>query len=86
MSNCWTWFMLSGTWILVAILNILDKRSNAVIGFNIFSAVLFAALGLTQYFCNKKGEKGKGVFKWVCIGVITLFVVVTLLCVTDVLK
>lgn len=75
----WSWALLSGAWVLAAILNIFDRRSSIVIGYDILAAVLFAGLGVTQYFCDKKGEKGKKIFNWICIAAAVLIVLSILL-------
>lgn len=79
MKQWWMWFLQSGIWILVTIFNILDKRSSVLIGWNILAVILFTLLGVIQYVCDKKGEKGKRVFKKICIGAIVIIVIVFLL-------
>lgn len=46
MKKWWIWFIQSGIWILITILNVIDKRSSTAIGYNIFVAISFAALGI----------------------------------------
>lgn len=84
MKKWWLWFILSGIWILVAIFNVLDKRSSVTIGFNIFVVVFFAVLGITQYFCDKKGEKGKKLFNQICMGATAIVVLLIILIIVGV--
>ena len=53
------WFLLSGIWIVVAILNLVQGREGTLIAFNIFAVVLFAALGALQNFAAKQDQEGK---------------------------
>ena len=53
------WFLLSGVWIVVAILNLVQGREGTLIAFNIFAVILFAALGGVQNYAAKQDQKGK---------------------------
>lgn len=70
MKKWWMWFIQSGIWLLVLIVNAISKRSSAVIFFNIFVVSMFAIMGVVQYLCEKNGEKGKKLFKKITIGVL----------------
>lgn len=53
------WFLLSGVWVVTAIVNLVQKREGTLIAFNIFAIVLFAALGGLQNFAAKQDQEGK---------------------------
>ncbi|OUQ25726.1 hypothetical protein B5E80_03825 [Flavonifractor sp. An135] len=53
------WFLLSGVWIVIAILNLVQGREGTLIAFNIFAVILFAALGGVQNYAAKQDQKGK---------------------------
>lgn len=53
------WLVLSGLWVAIAAFNVFTKQSGAVIQFDIFVAVLFAVLGITQYLHDEKGIIGR---------------------------
>ena len=59
MKKIYVWFVLSAIWGLAAIFNIYDKRGVLIIGYDIFASVIFSFLGISQYFCDRKGETGK---------------------------
>ena len=86
MRKSWWWFVLSGVWIFTTVLNILDNRSSIVIGFNVFSVILFTLLGITQYLCDKKGEQGKRIFNWICAGASAILVLIFVLTFVGILK
>lgn len=74
MKEWYRWFVLSGIWVLITVLNIFSERSGVVIGYNIFAVVIFAILGIAQYFCDKKGEAGKKWLRSFYIGAVILAV------------
>ena len=53
------WFLLSGVWIVIANLNLVQGREGTLIAFNIFAVILFAALGGVQNYAAKQDQKGK---------------------------
>lgn len=53
------WFLLSGVWIVIAILNLVQEREGTLIAFNIFAVILFAALGGVQNYAAKQDQEGK---------------------------
>ncbi len=54
------YLILSGVWLLAAVVNIVDDRPAAVVGLNVFTAVLFAALaGGYAFLSGRYGETGK---------------------------
>ncbi|HIT94523.1 MAG TPA: hypothetical protein IAC43_05010 [Candidatus Faecivivens stercoripullorum] len=48
------WLVLAAVWLAVAVLNLYSQRSGTVIGFNIFAAVVFAAVGTGQWIVVRK--------------------------------
>ncbi len=65
------WLIFALIWIIAGVVNYFDGRDN----YFLFQIVIFLALAPCQYICDKYGEKGKKVFKYICIGVIVLCVV-----------
>ena len=63
------WFLMAIPWVSGGIINYLDGKQilTAIIG-----ASLFIALGITQLLCEKHGEKGRKVFRYISIGVLIL--------------
>ena len=71
------WLIMAGVQIVVMILHIFERGSDGIVnGFYIFSAFVYCALGIAQYFCEKKGESGKKLLKKINIGAIILILVV----------
>lgn len=66
------WFLISGVWIVVAIINLIQKQTPAVLAFNVFAAVLCAGLGAAQNSAAKQGDAGKKRLKRLYITVIVL--------------
>lgn len=66
------WFLFSGVWIVVAVVNAFTRPSAPVLAFNVFTVVLFAALGAVQNYSNNHGEQGKKLMKRIYITVIVL--------------
>lgn len=48
------WLILAAVWLAVAVLNLYSQRPGTVIGFNIFAAVVFAAVGTGQWIVVRK--------------------------------
>lgn len=70
------YMVLSGVWLLAAVVNIMDQRPTAVIGFNIFAAVLFAGLaGGYALLSRKYGETGRWK-RWLHLSALLMLVVV----------
>ena len=81
MGNWYMWFVLAGLHIVIMLLNIFEGRNNGVvIGYNIATVVLLAALGIVQYFGEKKGETGNKISKRLFIALIGLWIVITIIC------
>ena len=79
MDKWYMWLVLSGIWVLITNLNIFSERSGVVIGYDIFAAVIFAILGIAQYFCDKKGEAGKKQLRAIRVGAVLLAVAASVL-------
>ena len=48
------WLVLAAIWLVVAMFNLYSQRPGTVIGFNIFAAVVFAAVGTGQWIAVRK--------------------------------
>lgn len=57
-----TWFLVAIIWAMVAVINSVQHRSPYLVTYNVLAAILFAALGLLQPYCMKRGSKGKKMF------------------------
>ena len=47
------WLVLSGIWVLAAILNFLGERNPMVVGYDVFAALIFAGLAFVQRLCER---------------------------------
>ena len=72
------YFILSALWLFIALYNVFMKRSGIVIGYNVLAAVLFALLGITQFVCSKKGQKGRQILRVVQTAAVILIAVLLL--------
>ena len=87
MKKWWQWFILSGIHVIILIIRCYERAKyindgRAVISGYLFTAILLAVLGVTQYFCDKYGEKGKKLFNRICMvsaTVLILFLIFILL-------
>lgn len=64
MSKWYLWFILSGVFALGGILNYFEGRSILAAVIQVSMTVLLAFL---QLFCDRMGEKGKKLFRYICI-------------------
>jgi len=71
MKKWYQWLYLSICFAAGGVLNYLDGRQIIAAVVQVSITVLMAFL---QRFCDKKGEKGKKVFKYISIGIILLLV------------
>lgn len=78
MKKWYYWLWLAGIWLIAAIANCIEGR-NVV--YPIAVVVIFSSLALSQFICEKHGEKGKKIFKLICVGVILLCIVFLLVAV-----
>jgi len=71
MKNWYMWLVLSGIWIVTAIVGILDDRTAPVsTGFRLAAAAIMAALAFIQRACDKRGVRGKRILNGVYAAVI----------------
>ena len=49
-----TYWILSGIWVVAAIVNLFDHRPAVVVGWGFFAAVLFAALAIGETIAYRK--------------------------------
>ena len=52
-----TWFLVAIIWAMVAVINSVQHRSPYLVTYNVLAAILFAALGLLQPYCRKRGSE-----------------------------
>lgn len=71
MKKWYQWFYLSLGFAAGGILNYFDGRSITP---SLISVGIFLTLAIIQFLCEKKGEKGKKVFKYISVAVIILLV------------
>ena len=64
-------------WMLLALIGLVTGIMNFFAGngfvVNILQFVLFAILGVSQFFCEKKGEDGKRIMRGIYIGMLGFF-------------
>lgn len=69
-------------WLILALIFALDGVQQFISGGNVLSrviqVVIAVVLAITQYICDKKGERGVRVFKYICM-VLTIIIVTVLL-------
>ena len=70
------WFLISLCWVIGAIINYFDGKENILM---VIGTAFFIAVGITQFVCEKFGEKGKKVFRYIIIGIL-IFMVVAIIC------
>lgn len=72
-------YVLSGLWIVAAVLNIIN-RGWIVAGYNIIAALYFLIIGVSQTVLSKKGDEGILKFRRIQIAaLIFLFAAVAIL-------
>ena len=71
MKRWYQWFYLSLGFAAGGILSYCNGKSITP---SLMSVAVFLILGLIQFLCEKKGEKGKKVFKYISVAVIILLV------------
>lgn len=66
-------------WLIPTVLFAVCGAINYVGGENITNDVILvcitAVLAVSQFFCDRNGEKGKKIFKYICIAAITVIVI-----------
>ena len=63
-------FILSGIWIIVAIINFYTERPLKSVMFNLFAAAVFLSLAILNIIFENRGEKGRKIFNRIGIGYI----------------
>ena len=76
MKKWYQWFYLAIGFAIGGIVNYFDDRQTIAPVIQVGIAV---ALGFIQFFCERKGETGKKVFKYISI-VMLILLVISLLC------
>ena len=75
--NRWyIWFIQAGIWGIAGIINYFDGKK--IIG-SLIAVGIFSFMGIAQVICERNGEKGKKVFRFICIASI-IVLVVALIC------
>ena len=72
MKKWYQWFYLSLAFAVGGLWNYLDGKQIVAAVIQVSITVIMAFI---QLFCDKKGKKGKKVFKHICIGIIALLVI-----------
>ena len=72
MKEWYHWFFMTLCYVGVGIINYCSGRQ---IIYAVIAVSLTTALAFVQYFCDKRGEKGKRIFRYVCIGIIAILTV-----------
>lgn len=75
MKRWYLWFVLAGIQVIGGIINYFDGKQIIA---SVIAAGLFVFMGVTQFICERKGEKGKKVFRYISIGVIIALVALIL--------
>ena len=74
-SKWYHWFLISLCWVVGGIINYFDGKDNTLMA---IGTAVFIALGITQFICEKHGEKGKKVFRYIIIGTLIIMAVAIL--------
>lgn len=74
MRKWYYWLVFAAIWIPSAAMNFSRERSAGA-ATNIVQIALFAALGFAQLACERHGEKGKKIFRYISIGAVAFCVV-----------
>lgn len=72
MRKWYLWLLLAGVFAIGGLLNYWEGRSITAAIIQVIVTVLMAVV---QYFCDKKGEKGKKVFQYISASVMVLLVI-----------
>ena len=72
MKAWYQWFYLSLCYAVGGVINYYNNKPiiSAIVGI-----CIPAVLAFVQFFCDKKGEKGKKIFRYISIGVIIFLIV-----------
>lgn len=69
-----TYWILSGIWVVAAIVNLFDHRPAAVVGWGFFAAVLFAALAIGETVAYRKCGEPNRCTRWLGLAAFVLLV------------
>ena len=72
MKKWYQWFYLSIVFAIGGIINYFDGRQIIAVIVQVSITVVF---GFIQFLCDRKGEKGKKVFKYISIAAIILLII-----------
>ena len=72
MKKWYQWFYLSIIFAIGGIINYFDGRQIVAAIVPVSITVVF---GFIQFLCDRKGEKGKKAFKYICIAAIILLII-----------
>lgn len=72
------WFLLSGIWLITAVLNGFSKRGAVVVWFDIAAVIVFFVLGITKNICCEKGDSGKKIMTLISGAVLLLLLLLWL--------
>jgi len=72
MKKWWVWLILALVYIFSGIVNYVDNKS---INGQIIQVIIAVILAVCQFFCDSCGEKGKKIFKYICIFLMFVFIV-----------
>lgn len=75
MKRWYLWFILAGIQVIGGIINYFDGKT--IIG-SLIGVGIFSFMGITQFICERKGEKGKKIFRYISIGVLIVAVALIL--------
>ncbi len=62
------YLILSGMWIVAAVINYYTERPLKSVGFNLFAAAVFLSLAVLQFIFEGRGENGKKIFRRIGTG------------------
>lgn len=69
------YFILSGIWVLTALINFYEQRPIKTVELNIFTAIIFLSLAIVQLVLENRGDGGGRIFKRICkVYAVALFV------------
>lgn len=72
MKKWYFWLILTVLYAVCGILNYFDGDN---ITLDIVAVCITAVLAVSQFFCDRNGEKGKKIFKYICIAAIIVVVI-----------
>lgn len=82
MKKWYYWLILTSISLFAAIANYLDDRNFFT---NVLQILIFLILAVSQYFCDKNGEKGKRFFKYICVGMIIFCVIYVIIVICSII-